>query len=103
MIYFVHQSAKGYFSTGNGSKIFPSGQAEEHRKIGHRSLQVMSDTLKRDIYDLRMPGALLDELSSVNQDPLERIRYACCYWIDHLRRVGHLPPEQIGFGDGGEV
>lgn len=31
-----------------------------------------------------MPGALLDELSSVDQGPLVHIQYACCYWVYHL-------------------
>jgi len=51
-IYFVHQSVKDYFSTSKGSKIFPLGQVEKHRKIICQSLQVMSDTLRRDICSL---------------------------------------------------
>jgi hypothetical protein len=101
VIDFVHQSAKDYL-TSKGSQLFPLGQAEEHRKIGCRSLKVMSHRLKRDICDLQMPGALLDELSDVNQEPLAPIRYTCCYWVDHLQAC-HLPPEQVGLCDGGEV
>lgn len=102
IIYFVHQSAKDYL-TGKGSGIFPSGQEEEHCKITCRSLQVMSDTLKRDICGLSMPGALLDELSGVNQEPLAHIRYVCCYWIPHLRDAGHLQHDQIGLCDCGKA
>jgi hypothetical protein len=102
-VYFIHQSAKDYFSTGKGAKIFPSGQAEEHCKIVCRSLQVMSDTLKRDIYGLQMPGALLDELNSVNQDPLSHIRYTCCYWVGHLRGASYLSHDQIDLCDSGKV
>ena len=102
MIDFVHQSAKDYFMTGKGSKIFPLGQEEEHYKIACRSLRLMSDTLKRDICGLRMPGALLDELSDVNQDPLAHIRYACCYWVDHLNQASDLHL-QTSLLDGGIV
>ena len=102
-VYFIHQSAKDYFSTPKGARIFPSGQAEEHCKIAFRSLQVMSNTLKRDICGLQMPGALLDELNSVNLDPLAHIRYSCCYWVSHLRDASHLPHDQIGLCDGGKV
>jgi hypothetical protein len=56
-VYFLHQSAKDYFSSGKGSQVFPSGQAEEHCRIASRSLQVMSAILKRDICGLKMPGA----------------------------------------------
>jgi hypothetical protein len=102
MIDFVHQSAKDYFMTGKGSKIFPSGQEEEHHKIACRSLRLMSDTLKSDICGLRMPGALLDELSDVNQDPLAHIQYACCYWVDHLNQARGLHL-QTSLLDGGIV
>jgi hypothetical protein len=83
-VYFIHQSAKDYLVDGNVSQIFPNGQAEEHRDVTFRSLQVMSDTLRRDICELGAPGVLLDEQASFNQDPLVHIRYACCYWVDHL-------------------
>jgi len=103
-VYFVHQSAKDYFSTGKGSTIFPSGQAEEHRRITCRSLKLMSDTLEMNICGLQTPGALLSEVNSdVNQDLLAPIRYACCYWVNHLRHAGHLLPDQIGLCDGGKV
>ena len=102
-IYFIHQSAKDYFTTSKGSQIFPLGQAAEHCKIAFRSLQVMSNTLKRDICGLKMPGALLDGLNDVNQDPLAHIQYACCYWVSHLRDANLLSHEQIGLCDGGNV
>ena len=96
IVYFVHQSAKDYFSTGKGSEIFPLGQVEEHRRIAYRSLQVMSNTLKRDICNLRMPGTLLDVVkSSMNGDILACIRYTCRYWVDHLCQASHLQLDQI--------
>jgi hypothetical protein len=99
-IYILHQSAKDYL----GSKIFPAGKEEGHSVITRRSLEVMSNTLKRDICGLQMPGALLSDASgSVNKDPLAQIRYPCCYWVDHLQQAGHLQQDQIGLFDGGEV
>jgi hypothetical protein len=102
-IYFVHQSAKDYFTVGTGSSIFPSGQEDEHYKIVHRSLQLMSKKLKRDISNLGMPGVLLDELSGVDQEPMSHIRYACCYWVDHLRQISHFQQYQVILSDNGEV
>jgi hypothetical protein len=100
-LYFIHQTAKDFLA--KDLQIFPLGQAEEHCKIAFRSLQVMSNTLRRDICGLRMPGALLNEPSSINQDPLAHIRYACCYWIPHLRDAGHLQHDQVGLCNGGKV
>src|SRR5947209_11949360 len=69
IIYFIHQSAKDYFTAGKGSKIFSLSQAEEHYRIAYQSLEVMSKTLKRDICNLRVPGALLTNASNIiNQD-----------------------------------
>jgi hypothetical protein len=102
-VYFIHQSAKDYFSTSKGAKIFPSGQAEEHCEIAFRSLQIMSSTLKRDICGLQMAGAFLDELESINRDSLAHIRYACCYWVKHLYDASHLSHDEIDLCDGGKV
>jgi hypothetical protein len=117
IIYFVHQSAKDYFTSGKGSRILFVSQAEEHYKITCRLLSLMSETLKRDICDLKFPGLLLNEIKGgINQEPLESIRYACSYWvdhlrdaghdknqIDHLRQTGHLHLRQIDLLDGGKV
>ena len=53
-----------------------------------------------------MPGAFLDKLSGVNQDPLAHIQYACCYWAGHLRgQAGncHHRYHQLILSDGGKV
>jgi NACHT domain len=101
MIYFVHQSAKDYFTTGKGSSIFPSGPAEEHRKITCRSLKFMSETLKRDICGLQMPGTLISEVKSerVGIYLPKHIQYACCYWVDHLQEANHLQRDKISLCD----
>jgi hypothetical protein len=95
IIYFVHQSAKDYLTVNAKLEIFPSGRAEVHWGIVSRSLQVMSDTLRRDIYDLREPGTPIDKVNSVDPDPLSRIRYACVYWIDHLCEIESGPHDQV--------
>lgn len=87
VIYFVHQSAKDYLIQNADPEIqtgiFPNGQAEGHHKILSRSLESMSK-LKRDIYDLKHPGFPIARVPSLSPDPLEPIRYACVYWVDHL-------------------
>jgi hypothetical protein len=70
-VYFIHQSVKDYFITGNGRKIFPSNTAEEHGKITCRSLDLMSSSLKKDMYSLKRPGALSSEAEeSFSDKPL---------------------------------
>lgn len=83
-IYFVHQSAKDYLIDVASAQIFPSGQHEAHYDIFSRSLQVLSKTLRRDIYDIRAPGRLIEEIETPNPDPLAGARYSGVYWVDHL-------------------
>lgn len=49
-VYFVHQSAKDFLFRNVVHEIFPSGTEEVHYNIFCRSLQVMSRTLRRDMY-----------------------------------------------------
>jgi hypothetical protein len=103
VVQFVHQSAKDYLSAHKDLEIFPRGRAEVHCGIISRSLQVMSDTLGRDIYELRHPGLSIGQVSSINPDPLSRIRYACDYWVDHVCEVDSSLHSRIGLCDSGSI
>jgi NACHT domain/Heterokaryon incompatibility protein (HET) len=83
-IYFVHQSAKDYLLTKAFDKIFPSGRGEAHYIIFSRSLQVISRTLRRDVYSLRALGYPIERVKQPDPDPLAVSRYSCIYWVDHL-------------------
>jgi hypothetical protein len=98
-VYFVHQSAKDYLS----DKIFPQGREEEQSLIVSRSLQCMSDTLGRDMYDLRNPGCLIEQVECPVPDPLARIRYACIYWVDHLCEIHDNLQSRVDLCDNGMI
>jgi hypothetical protein len=83
-IYFVHQSAKDYLLKKAYVQIFPSGGEEIHYEIFLRSIEVMSRTLRRDIYGLRAPGYAIERIERPKPDPLRTSRYSCIYWINHL-------------------
>jgi hypothetical protein len=83
-IYFVYQSAKDYLLNKAFDEIFPSGRGEAHYVIFSRSLQVMSRTLRRDIYGLCAPGFSIDQVEQPDPDPLAASRYSYIYWVDHL-------------------
>jgi hypothetical protein len=59
-IYFVHQSAKDFLLKIASNNIFPSGVKDVHYTIFSRSLQVMSGTLRRDVYSLSAPAISID-------------------------------------------
>ncbi|KAH6977632.1 hypothetical protein EDB80DRAFT_264764 [Ilyonectria destructans] len=84
IIYFVHQSAKDYLLNEASDEILPSGTAHQHYAIFSRSLEALSKTLRRDIYELRDPGFPSDQVSCPDPNPLASVRYSCVSWIDHL-------------------
>ncbi|KAK2025787.1 WD40 repeat-like protein [Colletotrichum zoysiae] len=93
VVYFVHQSAKD-FLLKDESGMYPDGVAREHRAIALKSIQVMSRTLRRDIYNLRAPGFPVDQVEPPNPDPLAPARYSCVYWVYHLADGGPSGQEQ---------
>jgi WD domain, G-beta repeat len=66
------------------NKVFPSGWEEAHHILFSRSLQVLSRTLRRDVYNLRAPGFPIESVEPPPLDPLAASRYSCIYWVDHL-------------------
>ena len=103
VIYFVHQSAKDYLITNAAHLIFPDGRAKVNYGILSRSLQVMSQTLRRDIYDLCAPGILIDQVGSADPDPLAPVRYSCVYWVDHLHETDGSSHYEGELRDGGTI
>ncbi|PVI01519.1 hypothetical protein DM02DRAFT_591000 [Periconia macrospinosa] len=83
-IFFVHQSAQEFLSKQVSEGVLPLGKEGIHWNICSNSLQAMSKTLRRDMYSLRKPGYLAEEIKCPDPDPLAAIRYPCIYWVDHL-------------------
>ena len=83
-IYFVHQSAKEFLLGEASGHIFPSGVNRVHYNLFKRSLQVMSTTLRRDVYSLERPGVSIEQVKQPDPDPLALAGYSCVHWGDHL-------------------
>ena len=88
-VYLIHQSAKDYLSTNASATTFPSGKADVHYGLFSRSLQVMTETLQRDMYNLRDPGLPIDQVTQPEPDPLAQAWYSCVFWVDHLCDSDH--------------
>jgi hypothetical protein len=86
-VYLIHQSAKDYLSNNASAEIFPTGRASVYYDLFSRSLSALSQTLRRDIYNLDLPGVLIDQVIPVDPDPLAPVRYSCVYWVDHLCEI----------------
>ncbi|EXL39254.1 hypothetical protein FOCG_18133 [Fusarium oxysporum f. sp. radicis-lycopersici 26381] len=86
IISFVHQSAKDFLLDDDDAsrQILPFGLVHQHYEVFLRSLEILSETLKRDIYELRSPGYPIEQVTLPEPDPLCSVRYSCVYWPDHL-------------------
>ncbi|EUC48006.1 hypothetical protein COCMIDRAFT_3138 [Bipolaris oryzae ATCC 44560] len=104
-LHFVHQSAKDFLLAKASQEIYPTGQEAAHQAIFTRSLQVMSTTLKRDMYGLKAIGTLIEDVQKPNPDPLAAVHYSCIHWIDHLceSKLTASTPDPEHLRDGGVV
>ena len=95
--YLIHSSAKDYLSDENRTEIFISGQGNEHANTVSLCLEIMSDTMKKDICNLKMPGTRLDEIDVSRIEPSIpfHAQYACLYWVDHLQKASHIGQEGL--------
>ncbi|EMT72371.1 Vegetative incompatibility protein HET-E-1 [Fusarium odoratissimum] len=95
LVSFMHQSAKDFLLEDQFAKEFiweaeKEDQLSESILRSHHTmliamLETMKKTLKYDIYDLKKPGAdVLDIDRKDALDPLSPVKYACCYWADHI-------------------
>ncbi|EGX50759.1 hypothetical protein AOL_s00054g845 [Orbilia oligospora ATCC 24927] len=85
-VYIIHQSAMDFLSAkGIGSLLLNNEwKTESHHTIFSQSLKALSNTLRRDIYNLKEPDFMTKNVSIPDPDPLASIRYSCVYWIDHF-------------------
>jgi hypothetical protein len=93
--YFIHQSAKDFLLEKALDRVFPSGKAKVNYTMFLRSREVMSRTLRCDMYGLFAPGFPIGEVKPPVPDPLAAVQYSCLYWIDHLLDSdrGHITDE----------
>ncbi|KAF2785655.1 beta transducin-like protein HET-D2Y, partial [Melanomma pulvis-pyrius CBS 109.77] len=83
-VYIIHQSARDFLSREASYDIFPHGTRDVHQSIFSNSLQVLSRTLRRDMYSLGTLGYPAERVKQPDPDPLAASRYSCIYWVDHL-------------------
>ncbi|KAF6803761.1 beta transducin-like protein het-e4s [Colletotrichum sojae] len=62
----------------------PSGIGSSHNLILSKLLQSMSNTLRRNIYNIHEHGIALGDICVPTPDPLASVRYGCVYWGDHV-------------------
>jgi hypothetical protein len=90
-IVLIHLSFRDFILSEKRSQGLPFRveNLPMHRELLNRCLQTMSSSLRQDICDLSLPGALA---SGVTSSQIETcippyLRYGCRYWVDHLANI----------------
>ena len=103
-VYIIHQSAKDFLTKEASHDIFPRGVGDVHHSIFLKSLEILSRTLRRDIYGLHALGSSIEQAKPPNPDPLAASRYSCVYWVDHLCDWNaSITNDQFDLPDGGTL
>jgi hypothetical protein len=102
-VYFIHQSANDYLTVNASGTIFPAGRGQIHYDMLSWSLDALSKTLRRDMYNLQDPGSMVENVPDPYPDPLGPMRYSVLFWIDHLCKaddqslVDHMSDDGVIF------
>ncbi|KAI8658814.1 NACHT domain-containing protein [Fusarium keratoplasticum] len=87
-VFLIHLSAKEFLTPEKLQSAFQSDPLDIHSHLFSRSMSVMEENLKRDIYNLEKPGIDIREIDlTPSPDPLSGLKYSCNHWIDHLEHV----------------
>jgi hypothetical protein len=65
-------------------------EKQAHQVLADSCIRLMSTSLKVNICELDIPGALVSEVESsrVEQCLPPEVQYACLYWVQHLEESG---------------
>lgn len=65
-------------------------EEQAHQTLAASCIQLMSQTLKKDICEMHAPGSQTSQVESswVNKCLPPAVQYACLYWVQHLQRSG---------------
>lgn len=84
VVYFVHQSAKDFLVGTNTEQTLFLEIAKVNDYVVSRSIDLMSESLRRDMYNLSDLDIHIDDAQALDPNPLATIGYSCVFWIDHF-------------------
>ncbi|CAI7588656.1 unnamed protein product [Penicillium manginii] len=109
-IVFVHQSAKDFLLKTAFSQVFPRGLEAEHHNIFLLCFKAMENTLRRDIFDIKLPSLSIQAVQTPTPSPLapadrtiiasgdfeengridKFLRHMYLYWLEALSLLGTI-------------
>jgi hypothetical protein len=85
-----HPSFRDFLLNKDRCGDYGIDEKEAHQLVATSCIQLMSQTLKKDICDMHAPGTQASQVDySCLQEYLPpEVQYACLYWVQHLQRSG---------------
>lgn len=82
-------------------------ESSTHLEAFQRCLALMRGDLHQDMCNLILPGRIVSD-NNIDRNQLDTripaaLRYACCYWVDHLAKLNNNQRVKAGLQDDGEV
>jgi hypothetical protein len=86
----LHSSFRDFLLDKYRSGEFWVNEKEVHQNLAARCIQLMSQTLRKDICEMRAPSysAARVESSRIQERLPPEVQYACLYWVQHLHKSG---------------
>ncbi|KAF9775269.1 hypothetical protein IL306_006636 [Fusarium sp. DS 682] len=88
-VQLFHLSFRDYILSKSAGDL-QVDESETHAKLASRCMELLRKALKTDICGLVSPGKSLSDVepSFVDEHLTPEIRYACLYWVHHLKESG---------------
>jgi hypothetical protein len=83
-----HPSFRDFLLNQDRCEDFWVDAKQVHRTLASNCIQLMSQTLKKNICELHAPGSQATQVESrwVEKCLPPEVQYACLYWVQHLQR-----------------
>jgi hypothetical protein len=85
-----HPSFRDFLLNKDRCREFWVDEKEAHQNLATGCIQLMSQTLKKDICKMYVPRSQASQVESswIEKCLPPEVQYACLYWVQHLKRSG---------------
>ncbi|KFZ24428.1 hypothetical protein V502_01091 [Pseudogymnoascus sp. VKM F-4520 (FW-2644)] len=85
-----HPSFRDFLLNKDRCRDFWVDEKGAHQILAAGCIQLMSQTLKKDICEMNAPGSQASEVESswIEKCLPPEVQYACLYWVQHLQKSG---------------
>jgi hypothetical protein len=85
-----HPSFRDFLLSKDRCVDFWVDEKEAHQILATSCIQLMSQTLKKDICEMHAPSSQASQIKSSRIEKClpPEVQYACLYWVQHLQRSG---------------